>query len=206
MTSSTPQSALTAARPPSVTTSSTGQSTPVVRRTRHRDRTCGRSRRPSTSSASAGDASSRADASAGATRIVCESRPSAGSTSVDGCSVFVSSRSWLTRHLPSRPGLKFTMMMSWVAGSVRNPRRLYAPEIRPSHEIETQRGARVAAGTIRYWAGARAAAGIHEEPYEGDTLGAVLDAAASAHGTELARVFTVATFLLDGSRSGRDAR
>jgi molybdopterin converting factor small subunit len=62
----------------------------------------------------------------------------------------------------------------------------------------------VAAGTIRYWAGARAAAGIHEEPYEGDTLGAVLDAAASAHGTELARVFTVATFLLDGSRSGRD--
>ena len=63
----------------------------------------------------------------------------------------------------------------------------------------------MAAGTIRYWAGARAAAGIHEEPYEGDTLGAVLDAAASAHGTELARVFTVATFLLDGSRSGRDA-
>ena len=33
----------------------------------------------------------------------------------------------------------------------------------------------------------------------------MLDAAASAHGAELARVFTVATFLLDGSRSGRDA-
>ena len=63
----------------------------------------------------------------------------------------------------------------------------------------------MAAGTIRYWAGARAAAGIHEEAYEGDTLGAVLDAAASAHGAALARVFTVATFLLDGSRSGRDA-
>jgi sulfur-carrier protein len=63
----------------------------------------------------------------------------------------------------------------------------------------------VAAGTIRYWAGARAAAGTHEEPYEGDTLGAVLDAAASAHGAALARVFSVATFLLDGSRSGRDA-
>jgi molybdopterin converting factor small subunit len=63
----------------------------------------------------------------------------------------------------------------------------------------------VAAGTIRYWAGARAAAGTHEEPYDGDTLGAVLDEAASAHGAELARVFTVATFLLDGSRSGRDA-
>src|SRR4051794_37878095 len=111
MTSSTPQSALTAARPPSVTTSSNGQSTPVVRRIRQRDRTCGRSRRPSTSSASAGDASSRADASAGATRMVCERRPSAGSTSVDGCSVFVSSRSWLTRHHPSRPGPKFTMMV-----------------------------------------------------------------------------------------------
>ena len=54
----------------------------------------------------------------------------------------------------------------------------------------------MAAGTIRYWAGARAAAGVHEEPYEGDTLGAVLDAAASAHGAALARVFSVATFLL----------
>ena len=63
----------------------------------------------------------------------------------------------------------------------------------------------MASVTVRYWAGARAAAGIHEEPYEGDTLGAVLDAAASAHGAELARVFSVATFLLDGSRSARDA-
>jgi sulfur-carrier protein len=63
----------------------------------------------------------------------------------------------------------------------------------------------VAAGTIRYWAGARAAAGTHEEPYEGDTLGAVLDAAAAAHGADLARVFTVASFLVDGARSGRDA-
>jgi molybdopterin converting factor small subunit len=64
----------------------------------------------------------------------------------------------------------------------------------------------VASVTVRYWAGARAAAGVHEEPYEGDTLGAVLDAAASAHGPALARVFSVATFLLDGSRSGREAR
>ena len=57
----------------------------------------------------------------------------------------------------------------------------------------------MAAGTIRYWAGARAAAGIHEEPYDGDTLGDVLDAAAAAHGAALARVFSVATFLLDGA-------
>jgi sulfur-carrier protein len=63
----------------------------------------------------------------------------------------------------------------------------------------------VAVGTIRYWAGARAAAGTHEEPFEGGTLGAVLDAAASAHGAALARVFSVASFLVDGTRSGRDA-
>ena len=63
----------------------------------------------------------------------------------------------------------------------------------------------MASVTVRYWAGARAAAGTHEETYEGDTLGAVLDAATLAHGPALARVFSVATFLLDGSRSGRDA-
>lgn len=61
----------------------------------------------------------------------------------------------------------------------------------------------MAAGTIRYWAGARAAAGTAEEPYEGTTLGAVLDAAAAAHGPGLARVFTVASFLVDGARGGR---
>jgi sulfur-carrier protein len=33
----------------------------------------------------------------------------------------------------------------------------------------------------------------------------VLDAAASAHGAALARVFSVASFLVDGTRSGRDA-
>jgi len=63
----------------------------------------------------------------------------------------------------------------------------------------------VAAGTIRYWAGARAAAGITEEPYDGDTLGSVLDQAAAAHGAALARVLTVASFLVDGVRTSRDA-
>ena len=62
----------------------------------------------------------------------------------------------------------------------------------------------MAAGTIRYWAGARAAAGVAEEPYDGDTLGAVLDQAAAAHGPALARIFTVASFLVDGVRTGRD--
>ena len=63
----------------------------------------------------------------------------------------------------------------------------------------------VATGTIRYWAGARAAAGTPEEPYEGELLGDVLDAAAAAHGADLARVLTVASILIDGTRSGRDA-
>jgi molybdopterin converting factor small subunit len=63
----------------------------------------------------------------------------------------------------------------------------------------------VAAGTIRYWAGARAAAGITEEPYDGHTLGSVLDQAAAAHGPALARVLTVASFLVDGVRTSRDA-
>ena len=63
----------------------------------------------------------------------------------------------------------------------------------------------MATGTIRYWAGARAAAGTAEEAYEGDTLGAVLDSAATAHGERLATVFVVASFLVDGVRSGRDA-
>jgi molybdopterin synthase sulfur carrier subunit len=62
----------------------------------------------------------------------------------------------------------------------------------------------VAAGTIRYWAAARAAAGVAEEPYVGDTLGSVLDQAAAAHGPALARVLTVASFLVDGTRTGRD--
>ena len=63
----------------------------------------------------------------------------------------------------------------------------------------------MAAGTIRYWAGARAAAGLAEEPYNGDTLGSVLDQAAAAHGAALARVLTVASFLVDGVRTSRDA-
>lgn len=60
--------------------------------------------------------------------------------------------------------------------------------------------------TLRYWAAARAAAGTAEEPYDGQTLGHVLDSASAAHGEELARVFSVASFLVDGERSGRECR
>ena len=63
----------------------------------------------------------------------------------------------------------------------------------------------MAEGTLRYWAAARAAAGVHEEPFDGSTLGDVLDRAAAAHGPELARVLGVASFLVDGVRSGRDS-
>lgn len=62
----------------------------------------------------------------------------------------------------------------------------------------------MAVGTVRYWAAARAAAGVAEEPFDAATLGEVLDAAAAAHGAALRRVFAVASFLVDGSRAGRD--
>ena len=62
----------------------------------------------------------------------------------------------------------------------------------------------MAEGTLRYWAAARAAAGVAEEPFDGTTLGEVLDRAAEVHGPELARVLGVASFLVDGVRSRRD--
>jgi molybdopterin converting factor small subunit len=58
--------------------------------------------------------------------------------------------------------------------------------------------------TVRYWAGARAAAGTDIETHAGDTLGAVLDAAVDAH-PALERVVAVSTFLLDGRASERSA-
>ena len=64
----------------------------------------------------------------------------------------------------------------------------------------------MARGTIRYWAAARAAAGTPEETYDGSTLADVLATAAGSHGPELARVFSVASFLVDGVRSDPAAR
>ena len=61
----------------------------------------------------------------------------------------------------------------------------------------------MAVGTIRYWAAARAAAGTAEEEYAATTLGEVIDAAAGLHGPELARVLSVASFLVDGVRCDR---
>ena len=63
----------------------------------------------------------------------------------------------------------------------------------------------MAQGTIRYWAAARAAAGVPEEPYAGRTLSDVLSDAEARHGPELGRVLGVASFLVDGVRTDRAA-
>jgi len=61
-------------------------------------------------------------------------------------------------------------------------------------------------GTVRYWAAARDAAGVAEEPYVADTLAAALDAAVAAHGGPggpLAHVLARCSFLVDGAPAGR---
>ena len=90
--SSSPQSALTATSPPSLTTASTATARPAVLNSRHRPRAADRSWRASTSTASAVPASSREDGSAGAVRTVCGSSDNDGSTG-SGCSSEVSSSS-----------------------------------------------------------------------------------------------------------------
>ena len=57
--------------------------------------------------------------------------------------------------------------------------------------------------TVRYWAAARAAAGVVEEQHPAGTLAEALRAAVDAHGAELARVVQVCSFLVDGSPVGR---
>jgi molybdopterin synthase sulfur carrier subunit len=52
--------------------------------------------------------------------------------------------------------------------------------------------------TVRYFAGARAAAGVAEEPARAATLEALCDQLADAHGPRLALVLTACSFLVDG--------
>lgn len=61
-----------------------------------------------------------------------------------------------------------------------------------------------AAGTIRYWAAAKAAAGTAEEPYRAATLGDALAAARERHAREpeFARVLLRCSFLIDGTPVG----
>ena len=59
--------------------------------------------------------------------------------------------------------------------------------------------------TLRYWAGARAAAGAAQEEASGGTLGAALDAARAAHGARFAQVLSVCALVVDGAPlGGRD--
>ncbi|AVH96310.1 MULTISPECIES: MoaD/ThiS family protein [Streptomyces] len=60
----------------------------------------------------------------------------------------------------------------------------------------------MAAGTIRYWAAAKAAAGVAEEPYAAEHLAEALDAARAKHPGELVRVLQRCSFLVDGDPVG----
>jgi molybdopterin converting factor small subunit len=61
----------------------------------------------------------------------------------------------------------------------------------------------VARVTIRYWAAAREAAGVPEEPAEAETLAAALDAVAALHGGVLSAVLTRCSYLVDDEPVGR---
>jgi molybdopterin synthase sulfur carrier subunit len=61
------------------------------------------------------------------------------------------------------------------------------------------------AGTIRYWAAAREAAGVAEEPYDAPTLAAALFAARERHGDLLSRVLARCSYVVDEAPvGGRD--
>jgi molybdopterin converting factor small subunit len=57
--------------------------------------------------------------------------------------------------------------------------------------------------TVRYFAGARAAAGVESESRSAATLQELVDQLTAAHGERLAKVLTACSFLVDGT-STRD--
>ena len=57
--------------------------------------------------------------------------------------------------------------------------------------------------TVRYWAGARAAAGVDTESREAGTLDELVGQIVGEHGERLERVLTACSFLVDGT-STRD--
>jgi sulfur-carrier protein len=60
---------------------------------------------------------------------------------------------------------------------------------------------------VRYYAGARAAAGVEEETVDlssGATVGALSDVLADRHGVALARVLAACTFLVDEVAGSRE--
>ena len=55
--------------------------------------------------------------------------------------------------------------------------------------------------TVRYFAGARAAAGVDTEQREAATLADLVDQIAGDHGPRLERVLTACSFLVDGTQT-----
>ena len=60
----------------------------------------------------------------------------------------------------------------------------------------------MARGTLRFWAAAKAAAGVPEEPYDATTLAEALAAARERHGDALARVLERSTYVVDDAPVG----
>jgi molybdopterin synthase sulfur carrier subunit len=55
--------------------------------------------------------------------------------------------------------------------------------------------------TVRYFAGARAAAGVDSETRDAGTLGELVEQLAGQHGERLGRVLTACSFLVDGAQT-----
>ena len=63
----------------------------------------------------------------------------------------------------------------------------------------------MATGTIRYWAAARAAAGVAEEEYDAGTLADAIREARDRHGPELSKVLDRCSYVVDEAPvGGRD--
>jgi sulfur-carrier protein len=60
----------------------------------------------------------------------------------------------------------------------------------------------MAKGMIRYWAAARQAAGVGEEPYDAVTLAEALAAAQAGRDADFGRVVARSSFLIDGHPVG----
>lgn len=61
--------------------------------------------------------------------------------------------------------------------------------------------------TVRFWAGARAAAGVVSDEVEAQTLAEALTQVRARHGGRLAQVLEVCAFVVDGDPAGsRDHR
>jgi molybdopterin converting factor small subunit len=55
--------------------------------------------------------------------------------------------------------------------------------------------------TVRYFAGARAAAGVDTERHEAETLDELVGRIVADHGARLERVLTACSFLVDGTQT-----